>query len=356
MVRVRVVRALVSSVATVALVVVASLPLAPVSGREEGTHDEPLSEALTEDLRSIAEAYGWTFEQAVAQHRASEEVGHIAAQIASERPDIFVGSALGEEPGDAPKLYVKGAAPQSVHDLVAAAGVAVIIVDEQPYSFDELEERSIRVGRALVDAGYPNVATGTDIAGGGSIPVSVLQIPGLAADPAEILAFVPQELRADVDLQVVAAAPRPSAEPGTWGPLAVVYQPGGFGPGVGLSTVTLHIDEACVWVEHRRSGHATTLVWEGDHVHWRPKNRRIVFTDRKGDTVRLSDGDRIAGGGVSLWPPQGPDGQADVAPGPEPGRRWGASLDEAWLREPSPSCPEPLFYLSDVNVKGKAGS
>lgn len=163
--------------------------------------------------------------------------------------------------------------------------------------------------------------------------------------------FVPEELRADVDLQVTVAPPRPSAEPGAWGPLAVLYQPGGFGPGVGFPTMTLHIDEACVWVEHERSGHATTLVWEGDRVDWRPKNRRIVFTDRKGDTVRLFDGDRVERGGVFLWPPQVPDGQERMTSTPEPGRRWRASLDDAWLQEPDPSCPEALVYLDEVTVE-----
>lgn len=130
----------------------------------------------------------------------------------------------------------------------------------------------------------------------------------------------------------------------------MLYQPGGFGPGVGLAPVTLHIDEACVWVEHERSGHATTLVWEGDKVGGRPKNRRIVFIDRRGWSVRLADGARIEAGGVSLWSSDVPDGQDRATSMPELGRRWEVSLDEAWLHEPDPSCPEPLLYLDEVTV------
>ncbi|CAN5636805.1 hypothetical protein BH23CHL8_BH23CHL8_12500 [soil metagenome] len=154
-----------------------------------------------------------------------------------------------------------------------------------------------------------------------------------------------------MQLDVTIAPPRPSAEPGTWGPLAVVYQPGGFGPGVGLGPVTLRIGEACVWIESKEGRYATTLVFEGDHVDWRPTNRRIVFTDRHGETVRLSDGDRIEGGGTSLWPPEAYDGQDQATSTLEPGRRWDNSLDDAWLQEPDVSCPEGLFFLSEVTVR-----
>jgi hypothetical protein len=302
----------------------------------------------TSDLRAIARANGWTLHQAKAQQRANRAIDEINSAIIERQPDIFIGGALSEDPGGPPSLYVKGPAPQFVLDLVAEAGGPIIVVDEQPYSFDELEVRKDRVHQALVDAGYPNVATGVDISGGGVIPTFVLSVAGLPSDAAGILAGVPEDLRADVRLDVTIAPPRPSAEPGAWGPLAVVYQPGGFGRGVGLGPATLRIGEACVWVEARQGRHLATLVFEGDHVDWRPANRRIVFTDRRGDTIRLSDGDRIEGGGVSLWPPQGALGIDRPATTPEPGRRWFPWLDEAWLQEPHASCPERLFFLSEV--------
>ncbi len=305
----------------------------------------------TSDLKAIAEANGWTIDQAKADERASQAVAGISGAVFEEQPDIYIGGALSEEPGGAPSLYIKGPAPQWVLDLVATAGGPIIVVDEQPYSFDELDARKDRVHQALVDAGYPNVATGVNITGGGVIPVSLLSVAGLPSDPEAILAFVPEELRADVQLDVTIAPPRPSAPPGTWGPLAVVYQPAGFGPGVGLGAVTLRIGEACVWTESKQGRYRATLVFEGDRVDWRPADRRIVFTDRRGATVRLSDGDRIEGGGASLWPPRGPEGVGQVAPTPEPGRRWDPSLDDAWLQEPDASCPERLFFLSEASVR-----
>jgi hypothetical protein len=295
-----------------------------------------------------AKARGWTKEEAKLQQKASRIVREVNRAIHDQRPDIWIGAALSETPGGAPSIYVKGPAPQFVRDLVAQADYLIAIVDEQPYSFDELEERSIRVFQALVDAGYPNVSSATHITGGGVIPAWVLKVGDLPAEPAEILAFVPEELRADVDLHVTIAPPRPSAEPGEWGPLAVLYWPQGFGPGVGLGPVTLHIDERCVWIEHKPSGHATTLVWEGNRVEWRPKNRRIVFTDRKGRTVRLSDGDRIAGGGSGISLTLGRGGEDQPDPERDTTSGSGVRLDEAWLQEPDPSCPAGLFYLDEV--------
>ncbi len=179
----------------------------------------------TSDLRAGAKADGWTVEEAKLQQKASRAVGRVSTAIYRQQGDIWIGSALSRDPGGAPSLYIKGPAPQFVRDLVAEADYLIAIVDEQPYSFDELEERSTRVHQALVEAGYPNVSTGTNITGGGVIPSWLLQVGDLPAERAEILEFVPEDLRADVDLHVTIAPPRPSAEPGTWGPLAVLYRP-----------------------------------------------------------------------------------------------------------------------------------
>jgi hypothetical protein len=303
-----------------------------------------------------ANAKGWSIEEAKLQQKANRSLDRITGPIYRQRRDIWIGAALSEDPGGAPSLYVKGPAPQFVRDLVAGAGYLIIIVDEQPYSSDELEVRSSRVLQALVDAGYPSVSGGADYTRDGIIEAWVLQVGDLPADEAAILALVPEDLRADVDLHVTIAPPRPTAEPGAWGPLAVLYRPQGFGPGVGLAPVTLHIDEACVWIEGARSRYATTLVWEGNHVDWRPKNRSILFIDRKGNTFRLADGDRIEGGGTGLWSSEGPEGQDLATPWPEPGERWPASLDEAWLQQPDPSCPKALFFLTDVTRLGRGSA
>lgn len=159
-------------------------------------------ESLAQDLGLVAEAKGWTVEEAAADHRAAEAVGRIAEQVAAERPDIFVGSVLSPEPGEAPSLYVKGPADDFVRSLVASAEIPIKLVDNQPYSFDELEERKIQVHRALEDQGFRHVSTGFSVAGGGEVTAGVSRHTGLPTEAAEILSGLPASLRDSVVLTV----------------------------------------------------------------------------------------------------------------------------------------------------------
>ncbi len=154
------------------------------------------------DLDPLAKSMGWTLDQAAAQLHAADVVGSIATDIAKERPEIFVGSALSKTPGGAPTLYVKGLADAFVRDLVAASDIEIVLADKQPYSFDELEARKSRVHQALVAAGFRNVVTGANISGGGIIPAAVAMEPGLPTASHEILAAVPDDLRSSVVLTV----------------------------------------------------------------------------------------------------------------------------------------------------------
>jgi len=159
-------------------------------------------DALAQDLALVAAAAGWTMEEAAADRRAADVVGRIAVQVAAARPDIFVGSALSSEPGGAPALYIKGPADQFVRNLVANAEIDIKIVENQPFSFDELGERMLQVHRALEARGFQNVSTGFSPTGGGQIRAGVTRQPGLPDDPAEILSGLPAELRASVTLTV----------------------------------------------------------------------------------------------------------------------------------------------------------
>jgi hypothetical protein len=122
--------------ATLVLLAVAVLPAAPVAAVSIETSNDPAAEArrlleetggieggivdarvnqtpedgLKQDLELVAEARGWTFEQSKAQYLAAEEVGAVAEEVARNRPDIFVGSALSKAPGGVPLLYIKGPA------------------------------------------------------------------------------------------------------------------------------------------------------------------------------------------------------------------------------------------------------
>lgn len=111
-----------------------------------------------------------------------------------------MGSALAKDPEGRPILYIKGPATRFVRDLIEDEDVPIRIVDEQPYSFDELEQRKMRVHNALLEMGFEQVSTGVDIEGGGVIRAGVLRTPGAAWDEEEILGRLPEDLRSSVEL------------------------------------------------------------------------------------------------------------------------------------------------------------
>ena len=171
-------------------------------------------------------------------------------------------------------------------------GGPIIVVDEQPYSFDELEARGPGPPGARRRR-YPNVATGVNISGGGVIPVFA---PGgrRAAERPE----------GDPRLRARGAA-RGCAAGRDHRPATAIGRTRARGVRSRSSTSPLASDPASGWERSRcasvrpasgpsrsRAAYRTTLVFEGDRVDWRPADRRIVFTDRRGATVRLSDGDR----------------------------------------------------------------
>lgn len=162
----------------------------------------PPDDALRDDLALVAEARGWTPEEATSDHAAAAVVGRVAEQVAELQPDAFVGTALSLRPGGAPSLYIKGQADAVVRDIVASAGSAIEIVDGQPFSFDELEDRKLEVHDALVSQGYRYVSTGFRVSESGLIRAGVTGEDGLSSEPSEILATLPHDIRTSVVVSV----------------------------------------------------------------------------------------------------------------------------------------------------------
>lgn len=169
-----------------------------------GTPESPLmlspEEALSCDLASAAEGRGTTVEEEYARYRASLTLDGITAQIARERPDVYVGAALANGPNDTPTIYIKGPADALIRELVASAEIEVAIADNQPYSFVELEERQMRLVAALTDIGYSNWAAGSDIQTG-RLWASITIEADLPSSTAALLALLPADLRSGVDVE-----------------------------------------------------------------------------------------------------------------------------------------------------------
>lgn len=178
---------------------------APVTAQEndpdpEDGYQSP-EESLKDDLGNTAESRGWTFEQAEAQYRVAEAVGDIAAAIAPERLEVFVGTALSEEPGGTPTLYIKGEADRFIHQVVKESGLDVIIAEHQPYSFLELQDRNERLNRELTGLGYKDLSSGFDITDG-TITAELAANPDLPSDPEEILKGLSEEFHKGVEVTV----------------------------------------------------------------------------------------------------------------------------------------------------------
>ena len=328
----------------------------------KGPHVTTPDEAKEADLRAIAEANGWTLDQARAQERSSEALDRVVGELEEQFPGVLVGSALSEDPEGAPTIYLKGPSTPEIQAIAAAAGVPITIVADQPYSYEELEERSIRAHEAVWDLGVPFVHTGTDMAGGGRIPMEIARNGGFTgADLAAIIAALPEDLRADVDLTVVdppidallCAPPSASASPAAspalspiasltvtdcldlpsgWGPLAVVDDPALEGLDAGVGPGRLRITDRCVILRGKR-GPGVTLVWRAGDTRWDPGTGEILFVDRDDGLLRVGDGDRMTLGGYS----------------PEPGEE-GPRL-APWLAEPDASCPAELWVVHDVSLR-----
>jgi hypothetical protein len=127
-----------------------------------------------------------------------------SASVADERPDAFVGSAVGASPYAPPSLFIKGPADAYVQDLVASAPVTIEIVDNQPYSSDELASRRQHVHSSLLNVGYVHVATRANVLNRGALEVHVgRDADGPVPEHDDILAVLPVDLRDDVAIEIV---------------------------------------------------------------------------------------------------------------------------------------------------------
>lgn len=160
-------------------------------------------EAFASDLAAVAESHEWTLEEAQANSARSEAVGDVAGRIAEERPDILVGSAVGTEPYDPPRLYIKGPADEFVNALVDAAPVEILIIDDQPYSSAELEERTDLLSQELLSVGFDNFTVAADIQQEGLLEATVQRTDGAPQTEEEIISLLPESIKNDVSITFI---------------------------------------------------------------------------------------------------------------------------------------------------------
>lgn len=180
--------------------IVPSLVPCPTGGTPESPIMLSPEEALSCDLHAMADGRGTTIEEEYARYQTSLILDEITTWVSRERPEQFIGAALSEEPGGPPTLYIKGPADASIRDLVAQAGIEIIIADNQPYSAQDLDERQMSLSEALNEIGYSNWAGGADIKTG-RLYASITIEPDLPSTVAELLPRLPADIRSDVDIE-----------------------------------------------------------------------------------------------------------------------------------------------------------
>lgn len=163
----------------------------------EGAPDvQTPDEAVEPDLDALAEAWGWTLEEAREAGRRAVDFDDLLELIYERRPEIFVGAAIGN------RLYIKGEADAFLLELVEAAPFGVAIVDGQPYSFDENDERGAELVRLLASLGFATVAGGADILRESVLEVSVERTPGAPDTVEAILAALPVKFQTGVEITI----------------------------------------------------------------------------------------------------------------------------------------------------------
>lgn len=166
-------------------------------------------EALAHDLEMVAKERGWTLSQARDHYMSAEIVGEKAALVALNRPDAFIGSALSDDPTGSPMLFIKGTPDDYILGLISDAGRPITIIDNQPFSFDELETRKLAVHRTFEALGFNYIVTSYDFQRQGHISVEVTKEPGLQSAAEELVSLLPDEIR---DAVTIVVSDKPVAE------------------------------------------------------------------------------------------------------------------------------------------------
>lgn len=161
------------------------------------------SDTDSSDVTLIADSNGWTREQRALHGAKSEAAGKVAERLAAERPEVFVGGALGPAPEDAPRVYIKGPADARVYEIVETAAFEILVIDWQPYSRREIDERQWALVQELSALGFLNFGVGTDIQSEGLMKATVQRVPGAPCSADEVLAALPAPLRERTSITLV---------------------------------------------------------------------------------------------------------------------------------------------------------
>lgn len=233
-------------------------------------------DALEEDLALTATSHGWAIEETRQQYNAAIDVGSVAMELYSRRPESFVGSALPDDPAGSPVLFVKGQADAEIRAIVEGSMGPIELRDGQPFSGLELEQRQLRLHNALIGMGFSSIGTGFDLYLPHEIHAQVTATEGSPSSEEEVLESLPAGLRSSArvsirqepvveDLHAYGGMRVRNSSTGSectsgW---SVVNRSGGPGSGVTGVTTAGHCGGMDIIVEPNVGNHA--LTFRGEH-------------------------------------------------------------------------------------------
>jgi hypothetical protein len=119
-------------------------------------------EARMHDALIIVGKTGWSLEEVFEHFEKSNVVETVAVAIDERTPGVLVGSKVGS-PGEPPTIWLKGAMSSEARAIIEDADTPIQVVDLQPRSHAENDDRLQRVAASLGAMGLESFKLGSDI-------------------------------------------------------------------------------------------------------------------------------------------------------------------------------------------------
>lgn len=136
-------------------------------------------EAFEIDAQLVAKTFGWDIQASREHMRNQKKFGRLVSQLVEKGPDVFAGSAMARNPGEAATIWIKGEALPYVKEMTEGFmkdnKLRVRVVDGMRYSELDQDKRMEQIENTLEKQGFYGV-------GAVMLPGDILQISMLASD------------------------------------------------------------------------------------------------------------------------------------------------------------------------------
>lgn len=119
-------------------------------------------EAAETDLRLVAEAKGWTLEEARHDRETADQLGDLQEVLIAEHGDAYAGGYLSDEPTSPPTLRFVGAVSVKAQEAIDASDLEPNIETKAKFTLAQLRESTIQAIETLAARGFEEAIAGVD--------------------------------------------------------------------------------------------------------------------------------------------------------------------------------------------------